>query len=104
MAIAGAAITLLVLGWYHYSPWLLAWTLALATVSFTRAHFYRRFISCNPATCRLSTWDARHKWTGAVSGGLWGLLALFPIDELPVALSSYPLLGPAIVATAALSS
>ncbi len=104
VAIAGAAITLLVLGWYHYSPWLLAWTLAVATVSFTRAHFYRRFISCNPATCRLSTWDARHKWTGAVSGGLWGLLALFPIDELPVALSSYPLLGPAIVATAALSS
>jgi len=104
LAIASALITLVVLGWYHYTPWLLAWTAGVVLVSLTRTRLYRGFVASFPGKHAFGKWDMRHKWSGAASGGLWGLLAMFPVEPLPLALQSYPLLGPAIVATAALSS
>lgn len=104
VAIGGATISLAVLGWYHYTPWLVAWATAVALVSFLRARFHHNFTAHYPGRRSLASWDRRHKWSGMLSGGLWGLMALFPIENLPLALKPYPLLGPAIVATAALSS
>lgn len=103
-AIGAACVSLAVLGWYHPTPWLLAWALGVILVSLARRGFHRRF-SARPGTpADQARWLERHKWSGILSGILWGLLAAFPTGHLPQALQIYPLLAPALVATAAISS
>lgn len=104
LATAAGAASFLILGWYYYTPWLLAWVVGVTLISMVRAQLYPYFLGCSPGECVLEKWAAVHKWTGVVSGGLWGLLGAFPIDPLPHVLQTFNLLGPAIVATAALPS
>ncbi len=93
-----------VLAVYHYTPWLVAWLLGTLGVAVLRMRLLDNFKKCYPGRCHLQTWEIRHYRSGIASGLLWGLLGAQPVDGLPLALQSLTLLGPALIAIAALSS
>ncbi len=93
-----------VLAAYQYTPWLVAWLLGTLGVTLVRVQLIDDFRKCYPADCSLATLERRHQYSGIVSGLLWGLLGLHPVDNLPLALQSFTLLSPALIATAALNS
>ena len=93
-----------VLATYQYTPWLVAWLLGALGVAMMRIQLIDDFRKCYPGRCKLATWERRHHYSGIVSGLLWGLLGIHPVDNLPLTLQSFNLLIPALIAIAALSS
>jgi len=93
-----------VLAVYQYTPWLAAWLLGTLGVAMVRMQLIDDFRKCDPSRCDLATLERRHHYSGIVSGLVWGLLGIHPVDGLPLVLQSFTLLSPALIATAALSS
>ena len=103
LSILSALLTLAVLGIYQLTAFLATWTLGVTAIALVRLLMHRKFIA-NAASHPTEYWSSWHKWTGAISGAAWGLLALAPTQEVPTALQTLTLLVPAIVATGALTT
>ncbi len=103
LSIISALLTFTVLGIYQMTPFLAAWASGVICVALVRLVMHRKFTE-NAASHPAEYWSSWHKWTGALSGATWGLLALTPTHEVPTALQTLTLLVPAIVATGALTS
>lgn len=104
-AIVAAFAACLILTWYHYTPFMVGWVAGITLVSGMRLRLYSEYRSCLPSsTCHWQDLARRYQRLLIVSGFLWGLLAAFPRSDLPMELHIFPLLGPAIVAVAAISN
>ncbi len=104
LAMAAALLSLLVLAAYDPSGWLIAWYAATSLVAFVRIRLHARFEAVYHDQCACCRWERYHLWTGMLSGLCWGLLGAQPIEQLPLALQSTTLLGPLLIATAALGA
>lgn len=103
-AMGAAGVSLAVLGWYHFTPWLLAWALSIVAVSLFRYSQHSKYPGRPPEARRARRVLTGYKLSGALSGALWGALAAYPANHLPPAMQSFTLLCPAMVATGAISS
>ncbi|RMG34225.1 MAG: serine/threonine-protein phosphatase [Gammaproteobacteria bacterium] len=104
LAVAAATLSFALVAWYDFSIWLLCWYLAVTLISLWRARLPSRFRARYPDQCSLTCWDRLHYYSAIVAGLLWGLLGAQPTANLPPALQPFTLIGPALIATAAMSS
>lgn len=103
LAIVSALVAIGIFAPYGHWTFLACWLTATIGISVLRIGLFRRY-NTQPETRSTQQWLALHKWTGVFAGFSWGLISLYPVAALPGALQTLPLLIPAMVATAAITS